>query len=322
MARRSGTVCCYRDSNYSIIAFGDNKEIQLDDNLTIVTPAGGAVNTGRFTYDYINRDCLAVTDSEGGAAKTVRIGIPYTVNKGNETNGSFTVSAEKALAGDEITVTATPAEGYAAQKMTYTDGSGTENTISNSNNAGTFTMPEADVTVNVTFVRKADPDTEAAEKVTELINALPASGSVTTADKKAIEAARAAYDALTEEQKAKVSKEALTKLKVAEKALAEAVKKSVTSVSVSAKTVTAKTISAAIAKAGGSSKYVTKIVLGKNVKKISKGAFKNCSKVKTLVVKSKKLKKASVKNALKGSKVNKVKVKVGSKQVFAKQKQI
>ena len=59
-------------------------------------------------------------------------------------------------------------------------------------------------------------------EVNEAINALPASGKVTTADKAAIKAARAAYDALTAEQKAKISADTLKKLTDAEAALAAA----------------------------------------------------------------------------------------------------
>ncbi|MBQ9061090.1 MAG: hypothetical protein IJ128_08100, partial [Firmicutes bacterium] len=93
----------------------------------------------------------------------------------------------------------------------------------------------------------------------------------------------------------------------------DAVKK-VRTVTVNVKTVSAAAINKAVAKAGGSNKYVTTIVLGKKVKKISKGAFRKYTKVKTLVVKSKKLKKAKVKKALKGSKITKVRVKVGKKK--------
>ena len=92
----------------------------------------------------------------------------------------------------------------------------------------------------------------------------------------------------------------------------------VKTVTVNVKTVNAKAVNAAVAKAGGSSKYVTTIILGKKVKKISKGAFKSYTKVKTLQVKTKKLKKAGVKKALKGSKITKVKVKVGSKKTNKK----
>ena len=68
-------------------------------------------------------------------------------------------------------------------------------------------------------------DTAAANTVSETINALPDADKVTTADKDAIEAARKAYDDLTDDQKAKISEDTLKKLTDAEKALAAAEKK-------------------------------------------------------------------------------------------------
>jgi hypothetical protein len=67
-------------------------------------------------------------------------------------------------------------------------------------------------------------DTKAAQAVTNKINALTAAENVSTADKTDIEAARAAYDELTEDQKAKVSADTLEKLTDAETALAAAEK--------------------------------------------------------------------------------------------------
>ena len=71
---------------------------------------------------------------------------------------------------------------------------------------------------------KDETDQAAADAVAEKINALPASDKIATTDKAAIEAARKAYDALTDDQKAKVSAETLKKLEEAEKALADAEK--------------------------------------------------------------------------------------------------
>ena len=82
--------------------------------------------------------------------------------------------------------------------------------------------------------------------------------------------------------------------------------------------VTAKAVDAAVKTAGGSSEYVEKIVLGKKVKKISKGAFAKYKNVKTLTIKSKKLKKSTVKASLKKSKVKTVQVKVGNKKANKK----
>ncbi len=53
-----------------------------------------------------------------------------------------------------------------------------------------------------------------------MFDALPVADAVTLNDKEAIEAARAAYDALTDEQKALVTPEDLAKLTAAEAALA------------------------------------------------------------------------------------------------------
>jgi hypothetical protein len=76
---------------------------------------------------------------------------------------------------------------------------------------------------NLTTQRAADKkeadDTAAAKKVTDAINALPASNKVATTDKAAIEAARKAYDALTPDQKKKVPADVLKKLTDAENAL-------------------------------------------------------------------------------------------------------
>ena len=173
---------------------------------------------------------------------------------------------------------------------------------------------------NYTLVPQGDVLTilPGARQITDMINALPAPNKVKVSDKKAIQAARQAYDSLTAEQKALVPAAALKKLTDDEAALAELQKKAVKTVTVNVKTVNAKAVNSAVAKAGGSSKYVTTIVLGKKVKKISKGAFKNYKKAKILVVKSKKLKKSGVKKSLKGSKITKIKVKVGSKKISKK----
>ena len=165
---------------------------------------------------------------------------------------------------------------------------------------------------------KEASDADTAKAVSDKINALPAADQVITADKAAIEAVRQAYDTLTPDQKAKVSADTLKKLTDDEAALKEAEMKAVKSVTVNAKTVNAKSVKAAVAKAGGSSKDVKTVVIGKNAKKISKGAFKNYKSANTLVVKSKKLKRSAVKKSLKGSKITKVKIKVGSKKTNKK----
>ena len=70
--------------------------------------------------------------------------------------------------------------------------------------------------------QKDADDTAAAQSATDTINNLPDADKVTTSDKEAIEAARAAYEALTDDQKAKVAPETLQKLVDDEAALKEA----------------------------------------------------------------------------------------------------
>ncbi|MBE6040975.1 MAG: hypothetical protein E7220_00460 [Clostridiales bacterium] len=92
----------------------------------------------------------------------------------------------------------------------------------------------------------------------------------------------------------------------------------VKTVTVNASTVNAKAVDKAVGKAGGSYKYVTKIVLGKKVRKISAKTFAKYRKVTTVELKTRKLSKKSVKNSLKNSKVKTVKVKAGSRKVNKK----
>jgi len=94
---------------------------------------------------------------------------------------------------------------------------------------------------------------------------------------------------------------------------AETKVKRVKTVTVNVATVTAKAVDKAVKKAGGSNKYVTKIILGKKVRKISPKAFAKYKKLTTLEVRTKKLTKKRVKKALKGSKVKTIKVKVAKK---------
>ena len=76
-----------------------------------------------------------------------------------------------------------------------------------------------DLTTQRAADKKEADDTAAAKKVTDAINALPAKEDVTSSDKEAVEAARAAYNALTASQKDKIDTVTLKKLTDAEEAL-------------------------------------------------------------------------------------------------------
>ncbi len=88
-----------------------------------------------------------ITCTADGATVTASFEpIDYTLTKGTESNGTFTLSKTTANYNDEITVTCTPNTGYKTTKVTF---NGTEATLSD--DTATFTMPAEDVTVNVTF---------------------------------------------------------------------------------------------------------------------------------------------------------------------------
>ena len=82
------------------------------------------------------------------------------------------------------------------------------------------TYVDEDTVKKLTDAEKAIEDLETAKAVTDSINDLPAAADVTLENKDAVEASRAAYDALTDDQKALVSEDTLKKLTDAETAIA------------------------------------------------------------------------------------------------------
>ena len=103
-------------------------------------------------------------------------------------------------------------ENYTYTFSGWTDGTNTY--------GATDTLPA--VTGDITYTATFTAENKAVTNVIAQINALPA--AVTAADKAQIEAARAAYEALTDDQKALITEETLDKLTVAEAALADAEK--------------------------------------------------------------------------------------------------
>ena len=139
------------------------------------------------------------------------------------------------IGGETLTLTATVAPDDATDKtVTWTSSDPTVATVANgvvtAVAAGTATITATatngtpddttdDKTATCT-ITVTDPDQVAADAVVTLFDALPVADAVTLNDKEAIEAARAAYEALTDEQKALVTPEDLAKLTAAEAALA------------------------------------------------------------------------------------------------------
>ena len=82
-------------------------------------------------------------ESEGSSSETT-----YTITISDSiTNGTVTASKTKAEAGEEITLTVTPSDGYAPDTLTVKDAGGADVTVT----ANKFTMPAKNVTVSAVF---------------------------------------------------------------------------------------------------------------------------------------------------------------------------
>lgn len=91
-------------------------------------------------------DTLTLTQRANGGYVVV-LESPHTVSRANATNGSVSVSKNSAMAGDTVTITATPSSGYEVNTITVKDAKNNNVTVS----GNSFVMPESDVTVTVTF---------------------------------------------------------------------------------------------------------------------------------------------------------------------------
>lgn len=79
----------------------------------------------------------------------------YSITKGSESNGTFSINKTSAAAGESVTVTTTPATGYEVGSVTTTPSTSVATTTINT--TYTFTMPASDVTVDVNFTPQAAP---------------------------------------------------------------------------------------------------------------------------------------------------------------------
>ena len=76
-------------------------------------------------------------------------GTTYTISLGTSANGTFVVNANKADAGETVTITTSPNSGYKVSRVSVTGATATKF----ADNVYIFTMPAQNVTVSVTFER-------------------------------------------------------------------------------------------------------------------------------------------------------------------------
>ena len=101
------------------------------------------------------------TPSSGGGVTTYAITVPSDVE-----GGAVKVSPTRASSGTTVTITVTPNEGYALDKLTVTDGSGKAVALTKvSDTKYTFTMPASKVEIAASFteIRPDNPFTDVYE---------------------------------------------------------------------------------------------------------------------------------------------------------------
>ncbi|MBQ7098533.1 MAG: S-layer homology domain-containing protein [Oscillospiraceae bacterium] len=126
------TVTCKPDDNYRVYS---------------ITGAEGIVDNGDNTYSF-TMPGKAVTINV--TFKTIYNPVSLTVETG--LGGTAAVDVETAKAGDTVTLTCQPEEGYRVAQITGVDG-----LVDNGDNTYTFTMPDDPVDLKVLFLRNENP---------------------------------------------------------------------------------------------------------------------------------------------------------------------
>ena len=110
-------------------------------NLTAYTFTSSSAISGKVSVEFTN-------PTGGYQIKQIRINpVTYNIALANVSNGTISASASTAFAGDEVTLTATPADGYVLDSWTVTDANSTAIPVTND----VFTMPSSAVTVSASF---------------------------------------------------------------------------------------------------------------------------------------------------------------------------
>ena len=97
----------------------------------------------------------------------------HKINTQTPSNGTFTVDKTEAAAGEEVTITPNPAQGYRVKEIYVGSGAGQVQVNNNK-----FTMPDSEVTIRVDFEQITQP-----QPTKHNINIIKTEGGTVTADK-------------------------------------------------------------------------------------------------------------------------------------------
>ena len=144
------TVAAYENGT---VTADPTENLHLGDTVTLtVTPDAGYALDALLVKDAGNNEIAVEHDQFTMPASNVTVtatfkAIDYTVTVAETVNGTVTADQETAHAGDTVTLTVTPNEGYWLRSLTVTEEGGSEVNVTES----TFTMPSANVIVTAVF---------------------------------------------------------------------------------------------------------------------------------------------------------------------------
>lgn len=123
-------------------------------NATITAKAGDKTATCAVTVTNPSNSGSSSGGSGGGSTPRYAVTVPDKTE-----NGSLSVTPKNAKKGSDVTITATPDEGYEVGDIVAKDAKGNKLTLKdNGDGTYTFTMPASKVTVTVAFAeKKAEP---------------------------------------------------------------------------------------------------------------------------------------------------------------------
>ena len=159
LASYTVTLASVSESGCSIAASVGGSPIASGDEVTsgtkvalTATPGSDYVFGSWSVKDASNNDVAVSNNEFTMPSSNVTISATfirqYTITCNSVSNGSISASAEKAVAGTEITLTATPNSGYVFDSWTVKDASNNDVAVTNDK----FSMPSSNVTVSASFV--------------------------------------------------------------------------------------------------------------------------------------------------------------------------
>ena len=121
-------------------------------NALVITDGAGRMVTysGKDnTFDFV----MPASDVDVAVSFEEIPEVVFSISVSETQNGKLALSKDTAGAGSTVTITAKPNEGYQVANVAVVDASGNTVKVDGFENVYTFTMPEADTTVSVSFDR-------------------------------------------------------------------------------------------------------------------------------------------------------------------------